>query len=161
MLDNVPCGTHLAIVERVEFFKSSRKGTPGLKVLFTLPELHTGGECDIWLSEKAIGMARHQLRKLGYNPDTGSLRELASDPLRLKGAEFDVSIEEEEYMGKFRKRAQIPTPRNDGLKVDEIMDLDVLLKAGAAKDKAPPAPAEPSPANDTWDNMPSDDDIPF
>jgi hypothetical protein len=165
-LENVETGTYPARVDRVEFFKS-RGGTPGLKVFFVLPDVGADGICDIWLSPKAIAMARQQLRKLGYNPDTGSLSELANHPDHLRGAEFDVEVYEDEYQGKFYKKAQIPIPRNDGLKSKEIDDLDKALKEGASKreGQAPPPASRPAPAAQPPRREPDKgidyDDIPF
>lgn len=162
-LENVEHGKHAARVDRVEFFKSSG-GTPGLKVFFVIPSLAgVDGICDIWLSPKAIGMARQQLRKLGYNPDTGTLSELANHPDHLRGAEFEVEVFEEEYNGKFYTKAQIPIPRNDGLKSNEINDLDKALKAGASKREGQvPPPAQPPKSAPPATQPGIDyDDIPF
>lgn len=133
--------------------KSKNKGTPSVHVVFEIDEeqeVHT----DIWLTEKAMGMARQQLKALGVDPDRVTLGQLSQGIDRLKGRECDVQIEMEEYQGTMQTKCRIFTGHGGGEKPSdaELDKLTLALRAAASdesktkaekKDGKPSAPPPP------------------
>ncbi len=106
----------------------------------------------IWLSEKSLNMAYKQLQKCGFDVEKEPLEILDSDPAHLAGRKVLIDVDEEEYQGKLRTRAQIVM--GDVTKAT-IRSLQAKLRA-VRTTKAPIVPKreeEPPPPDDT--------DIPF
>ena len=120
---------------------TSQAGTPGLAVRVGIMDDFAGAEEEItgtiWLSPKAMGMARMQLKALGFDCDTQELSEIGVS-VSFIDRECDVVLKEEQYKGKVsikmdRFGAGAPPPTKDAL---------VKAQAGlrAAKKARPPYP---------------------
>jgi hypothetical protein len=97
----------------------------------------------VWLTPKAMGMARGQLKVCGYDVDKQSLCELDADPNLLAGKTIPIEIEE--YAGTLQaKVCTSEAPSNKRMK-----ELDKALR-DVKKDRAP--------INQSSDG---DEDIPF
>lgn len=148
--------------------KSRTKGTPSLHLVFDCAgeELHA----DIWLTEKAAGMARAQLKAIGVDIDRVSLEQVAQGLDRLKGRECDVEIQHEEWQGNITVKCQIMTG-GGAPSAKELGSITSALRNAKGHDEAPTAPqtstprpaTKPAPAPTT--SPPYDannpDDIPF
>lgn len=140
-------------VKQAWMAKSKNKGTPSVHVVFEIDEeqeVHT----DIWLTEKAMGMARQQLKVLGVDPDRVTLGQLSQGIDRLKNRECDVQIEMEEYQGTMQTKCRIFTGHGGGERPSdaELDKLTLALRAAASdesktkaekKDGKPSAPPPP------------------
>ena len=70
----------------------------------------------IWLTEKSMGMARGQLKSLGFDVDKQSLEDLDTNQELLKGKTVEIEIEENEYQGKTTMQVRsIRVPKDKGL----------------------------------------------
>ena len=147
--------------------KSKAKGTPSVHLIFDCngEEVHT----DIWLSEKAMGMARQQLKAIGVDIDRVTLGKVAQGMDRLKGRECDVEIQFDEWQGNVTVKCQIPTGGGKPT-VSELDALTAGLRAAKSddskatpKDSKPSAPPPPSrPTKEQLAPLPGEpDDIPF
>ena len=106
----------------------------------------------IWLTEKARGMARGQLKACGFSVDSEELRVLEDNPEYLQGRKVPVEVYEDEYKGNLQQKARITTSE---VTVARIGSLQQMLRnakgegdATAAEEEAVAAGAE-------------EDDIPF
>lgn len=144
-------GTYKARVEK-HWFTTSQAGTPGLavKVLVADADSDWGDEQafvgTIWLSPKAMGMARSQLKALGFDCDLHDLDELESD-VSLVGREVEVELKEETYKNRTELRiarfgGQAPKPTPDAL-AKATAALRAAKKYHADADDQPPV-AEPA-----------------
>lgn len=86
----------------------------------------------VWLTEKAAGMARSQLKACGFDIDKQDLLTLATDPAFLKDREIPVEVFEEEYNGKLQTKARIPTS-DGGTSPTRINELQAMLRAAKKK----------------------------
>lgn len=77
---------------------------------------------NIWLSPKAMGMARRCLKLCGFDADKQSLCELDADPNLLQGNKLTIEIEE--YNGTLQ--AKIPTSEAPPKK--RLLELDKALR---------------------------------
>lgn len=118
-------------------------GKPAVKLIVAFS---TGAEADvlIWLTEKAAGIARTQLKKCGFMVDDRDLIELSENPNLLSGNKVQIVVDE--WNGKFR--AQIPLSTAPSKK-DMARLSGVLRNAKKKDDEAPPAKA------------PEDEGVPF
>jgi hypothetical protein len=116
----------------------------------------------IWLSSASMGMARSQLKALGFDCDKNDLSEIG-DTISLVGVEVDVQLKEEDYKGRISLKitrfggASPPTPK---ALADATAALRAAKKAAAATGAySAPEPPEAKPV----DPVPSapEDDIPF
>lgn len=105
----------------------------------------------IWLHEKAISMARAQLKKCGFDPDTQDVELLETQPTLLAGRVVEIGCED--YKGRIQARIftrDVPQPAQ----MKEITSMLRAAKGSSAKQTA--VTVAPAP-----DAFPSDDDIPF
>lgn len=102
----------------------------------------------VWLSEKAAGMARQQLRTCGFDVDKQSIVELDDNPTLLSGR--SIMLEVKEYNGK--PQYQIPTTTTPPKA--RMRELDSMLR-DAKKD----APKSATAAEDS--EAVAEEDIPF
>jgi hypothetical protein len=127
---------------------TSQNLNPGLAVTVAIFSDDGFGEEEIigkiWFSDKAMGMARAQLRALGFDPDSQDPAEIGFS-ISLVGNETEVILEEQEYNGRrelkvarFGKAA--PPPSKEALQA-----LGTKLRS-AKKAKPQPKPPDPSPA---------------
>lgn len=100
----------------------------------------------VWLTEKAAGVARAQLRVCGFDVDKLDTWELQENPSLLAGNLIPVEIEE--YNNKIQ--ARIPTSDAPGKKA--VASMTAALRK-AKRDGEPPVSAQKSAA--------SADDVPF
>lgn len=138
-------GIHKAIVKE-HWFTTSQGGNPGLAV-----KVGIAGDWDdeeimigtIWLTPKSMGMARIQLRALGFDCDTQDLADL-NDAISLVGHEVDVEIKEETYNNRTEMRIARfggPAPKPTAEKLGEATKA---LRAAKSQPKAKKA-KEPYP----------------
>lgn len=76
---------------------ATRTGTP-----YAFVRCGVDGEevpCTIWLTDKAMGMARAALRKCGFDVDTEDLDELRANPQLLAGNKVQIEVEDKEKYG--------------------------------------------------------------
>lgn len=130
---------------------------PAIRVVVRFAD---GEETDVvvWLTEKAIGIARQQLKKCGFDPDMEDLQILDDDPTRLAGNKIDIIVEE--FNGKLR--AQIPLKTTPSKK--EVTRLQGLLRSIKKDDPAPKANTSPHAEGAVLNPIsgePMEDDIPF
>lgn len=130
-----------------------QNATPAVRVY-----LRVNGEsldAVVWLTEKSMPMARAQLKLIGFDPDRQSMDELDEKPKLLAGRKCPVRIVEDDYNGKLRKKAEIPTGAGRVAKA-KLASLTQGLRAAASEEtkRAVNAPAGPA-------GRPPFDDIPF
>ncbi len=135
-------GKHRARVIEHCLFESEQKRTPGVRILFELaPYAGDGGDyvpvqTEIWLTPGAAKIARKSLRVLGFDLDSGHVKDLHERPTLLAGRECELEIGEEEYEGKKRLRVQwINDLKDPGAEGDGAGDGKTLYKKDAIKDK--------------------------
>lgn len=101
----------------------------------------------IWLTPKAMGMARAQLRQCGFEPDKDSLASLAEDNVLLRGRPVPIELYEDDYGGRIQLKAKIVT---NTVSKKKIGSLEAMLRdAGSTEPVSVVAPSE------------AEDDIPF
>lgn len=82
----------------------------------------------IWLTKKAEGIARAQLKVCGFDIDKEKLKTLVSDPERLKGKMIPVLVEE--WNGRLQASIVTNTTPSDS-RLDEIeAGLRTVKKSG-------------------------------
>lgn len=153
-MSRVMPGMHENVVIRSHKFREvGQKQTP----LFELTcELRSGDEIvvNIWMSEKAMGMARRRLKLCGFDPDRMSLADLQRNPRLLAGnviKKVDVEVD------RYGPKGEIP--------LKQEVDEDLLGRLTAGLRSAKKGPEEPvnteraDPPRETPQTY--DDDIPF
>ena len=110
---------------------------PVVKVFVKYPD-GEDGEVIIWLSEKAMGIARKSLKLCGFDPDTEDFGILADVQEHLKGRKIDIIAED--YNGKIR--AQIALG-NTALPKKDILSIQSALRAVKGS-KEPPVTPKPA-----------------
>lgn len=85
----------------------------------------------IWLSDKAMNMARAQLKLCGFEFGKDKLASLLEDPKYLAGRPIPVEIYEEEYNGKTNLKARIVTA---SLTKKRVAELDKKFTSGSSDD---------------------------
>lgn len=155
-------GSHRAIVTDHKWV-TSQAGTPGLEISVDIPDDFGTVDCmvgTIWMSEKSMGMARRQLKNLGFNPDTQSVGDIGGS-ISLREREIEIQVEEDEYKGKKKLKINFFGGRSGAAPAKEQLSaLDAALaaakKSGEEEDDAyhgpsvpppPQTPAEPVPLN--------------
>jgi hypothetical protein len=151
---------------RNHFWSRSRSGTEFLGVQFDVPSDFNDVEsitAQIWFTSKAMGMARSQLKALGFNCDTQDLAELGGS-ISLVGAETDIELQEHEYNGRYELRvvrigvskppdaarlkelgASLRAAKKSVAKVEELPPVGGMSPAEAANEVGAPRPAEDIP----------------
>lgn len=100
----------------------------------------------IWLTPKAMGIARAQLKKCGFDIDARLLTDLEDDQTLLAGN--IVPVEVEEYKGKLQVRILAREP----IKRERFSALTESLRAAKQSGEEPVSGSH---------NVVADDDIPF
>lgn len=110
----------------------------------------------IYLTPKAAGMARGQLKAVGFDSDKRSTAELSENKFLLAGAKCEVVVEDQEYNGKVYTRiARIQTPKVKLGKKDASSLDKMLREAKKNRDEEALTTAQVEPPDQP------DDDIPF
>ena len=99
-------------------------------------------EALIWLTPKAMGMARAALKKCGFDSDTHDVQELVDNPTLLEGEEVEIIVQD--YKGQRQASVNLRTAPSKKRLSEITKSLRDAKKSDA--DAAPP---------------PSGDDIPF
>ncbi len=135
-------GIYNAVVKQ-HCWITSRAGHPGLEVTVEVSDDWDSKPMTgtIWFTDKALGMARMQLRALGFDPDTQKVGDIGPR-ISLVGHQCEVELAEEDYNGrtslKIKRFGGRPKPPTD----DQLRNLDVLL--ARAKTRQPAADSEPA-----------------
>lgn len=82
----------------------------------------------IWLTEKAMRMARIALRACGFDVDKEDLNYLALQPTRLAGRK--VTIKTREYKGRVQAEIVLDAPPTD----ERMAELQKALRAAGESD---------------------------
>ena len=174
-------GIYKAVIKKHWFTTSAMKGTPGLAVKVEISDEWDEGQTfvgTIWLSPNAMGMARSQLKALGFDCDTHELSELEGE-VSLVDRAVDVELREEDFRGKTELKiarfgGSAPKPTKDALSsaTKELRAAKKAAKESESAAKATPAakpvaekkatpPSEPFPDVNAQPQEESGDDIPF
>jgi hypothetical protein len=125
-------GKHIGTVIRHDFGHSQVKGTPQFAIGFNVVS-ETGAEtitAYVYLTEKAMGMARKSLKAIGFDPDNESLQTLVDNPIKLIGREASLTIAEEQRQdGEYQLKVAYIDPVAEPPKAGEIASLDGALRA--------------------------------
>lgn len=145
---------------------TSAKGTLSVRVIVDIDDPDTGTPVrmtgNIWITERALGMARGQLKHLGFDIDAHDLSEI--DHGVLKGAACKVKLGIENYQGQDTLKIQMfggemkPKPA-------EIAKAQAALRAAKSKKaesqpELPPMAAAAAVVNDD-EPPPTGEGIPF
>ena len=128
-------------VVRATLGESKGKGTPYIGLTVRMPD---GDEIrgDIWLTDKALGRARRQLKVLGFDIDA---HDLDAVERALVGQTADFRVESDDYGGQVRYKASVVTSESS---VDpaKVASLTAKLRAakGGNREAGPGADAPPS-----------------
>lgn len=121
---------------------TAQSGNPGLAVTVDVIDGFGGVESmvgTIWFTPKSMGMARTQLRALGFDPDKQHVKDIGGS-ISLRDHECEVQIAEEDYKGrtslKIRMFGGLPKPPTAA----QLSALDAAL--AAAKKSGGKADAE-------------------
>jgi len=98
-------GIYKSVVEK-HWLTTSQVGNPGLSIKVKIDDDWDSGQTfigTIWFTEKSMGMARGQLRALGFDMDANELADL-EDTISLVGVKVDVELKEEVYNGRSELR---------------------------------------------------------
>lgn len=111
----------------------SATGTPFLRV-----DLNVDGVGSkttyVYLSEKALGMAKDRLRVCGFDFDHRDLGELEIDHELLAGNQVTVEIKQETYQNKPRERVEIVTDSRP-VSAAKLAHVQSLLRGEGADDE--------------------------
>lgn len=133
-------GKHQAKVVTCTYGHSSQKLTPQFEVVFLVDDA-TGGEQItgyIYLTEKAMGIARKSLKAMGFNPDDQELDVLVKNPALLAGNEAQIVVVEEEGQdGEYRMKVAFINPLPGPADANELKKLSKALRdvKGSTKPK--------------------------
>lgn len=135
--------------------KSRAKGTPCVTFHALIDNPLAGGPpidgyVNVWISDKAIGMAKSALKTLDFDIGTRSIYVLQEQPQLLSGKEFEVEVSEEEYNGKIQRRFNFYLG-SELVEEDEAKKIDALLRAAPKpkeEKKAAAVPAKRTPKPD-------------
>jgi len=138
-----------------KFGTTRAKGTPYLEIE---AELNTGHRVPIkvWMSEKAMGMARRALKLCGFDPDANSLEALENNPRLLANVRIPlIDVEVHETYGA-----------QGSISFDQKVDQGVLRSITEGLRKAKKADVDepdvsPRDAASSAGADVGDDDIPF
>jgi len=96
-------GKHIATVVGTSMGES-RKGTPYVEARFMVGEELINGK--IFLTPRAMGVARKSLQAMGLDIDAVGLSALDLDPKMLDGNTCEIDVEEEEYNNKLYSKVK-------------------------------------------------------
>lgn len=140
-------GKHQAKVVTCTYGHSSQKLTPQFEVVFLVDDA-TGGEQItgyIYLTEKAMGIARKSLKAMGFNPDDQELDVLVKNPALLAGNEAQIVVVEEEGQdGEYRMKVAFINPLPGPADLNELKKLSKALRDVKGSTKKKPAPVAAS-----------------
>lgn len=106
----------------------------------TVGEQDESNKILIWLTDKALGIARRHLKTCGFDPDKEELGVLIDNPERLKGKELDVLVEQK---GNYFN-VSLPLG-NAAPSKTEVARLGAGLRSVKKVEEEPPAPNAPDP----------------
>ncbi len=126
-------GKQTGIVIKTEYGHSEQKGTPRFRVYFEVENMIDGTReaihGDIYLTDKAMGMARKSLKALGFDPDKQDLDALVSNPNLLTGNKATLDIQEEhDQKGNPRLKVAFINPLPKPPEKDELKKLSQALR---------------------------------
>lgn len=112
-------------------------------------KLEDGSEYEalIWMTQAAMNMARGQLRRCGFDPDTQDIEELATNATLLEGNRVPLLFEV--YKGKLQARIDLSGPPAKG----EMARLTQALRDAKSQEPGPVSVDEAPPLTDS--------DVPF
>lgn len=96
----------------------------------------------IWLTEKAMGMARAQLRQCGFDADKDSLAVLSENNAFLRGRKVPVEVYTEEYKGRETLKAKIQT---NAVSKKRIESLGKMLRSSGREEPISMVPEDDIP----------------
>jgi len=113
-------------VLRATLGESKGKGTPYIGLVVRMPD---GDELrgDIWLTDKALGRARRQLKVLGFDIDAHDLDAVET---ALVGQTADFRVESDDWNGQVRYKASVVTSESS---VDPAKIASLTARLRAAK----------------------------
>ena len=128
-----------------------RSAGSGTEFIYIRVEIEDGPErasmpIQIWLTEKAMGMARAQLRQCGFDVDKDPLASLSESNTLLQGRKVPVELYEEEWKGRMQMKAKIVTA---GVSKKRIGALEKMLR-----DKGGDEPVSAVAAEEPVDDIP-------
>ena len=139
-------GKYIATVQSHQL-TNSKAGTWGVLVNFTVDEEEISGT--IWLTGKAMGIARKSLKAIGFDPDTENISILNLDHGHLTGHQCEIDVQEETYQGVERLKIAWINPLPRELTDDDAMTLTESLRNAKHPDEVridePPAEPEQPP----------------
>ena len=110
---------------------TAQSGNPGLAVTVDVIDGFGGVESmvgTIWFTPKSMGIARTQLRALGFDPDKQHVKDIG-ESISLRDHECEVQIAEEDYKGRTSLRIRmfggLPKPPTAA----QLSALDAALAA--------------------------------
>ena len=159
---NLDLGDYVGTVVATQLVELGQNRTPALKV-----RVDVEGEVVepvVWITPKALGMARQALKAIGFDIDGRNIEELDENPKALAGNPCPVRVVEDDYGGKLRKKAEIITstaariakPRMDAITraLRDAASDETKAKNAASPPPAapatPPAAAAPAPRRPAW-----------
>lgn len=141
--------------------RNAHTGSLGVSLLVEIEEPDTGQPFringDIWITDKAIRMARAQLKALDFDIDAHDLSEINNGV--LVGKTCRVMVDLEEFRGEERlkiKRFGEPPPPSP----ESIAEAQAALRAARHKKEKPEATSQ-APDNNAAATPLTDSDIPF
>src|SRR5687768_11675104 len=91
--------------------KDNEKKTPYVKIKAEVygdePQVQTVF-IEVYISKAALGMARRQLKLVGFDIDKEPIHKLENGSEHLKGTRFEVECYEDTYNDKTRTKYRIP-----------------------------------------------------
>ena len=110
--------------------ESAKKKTPYVNLKFSVMDgdQEITNFLPIWISDKAIGMARKSLKLIGFDLEKESIYTLANGSTLLAGNEFEVEVFEEEYKGEMQTKYRIPMG-DAPLSAESASKVDAMLKS--------------------------------
>lgn len=111
--------------------RQSQKGTWGLWVLFDVGESGPGQEqmgTTIWLSDKAMAMARKSIKAMGFDIDKHDLGQLDKARTALAGRKVEVEVGEETYKGETSIKIKFINRLREPITEDESKSLTHALR---------------------------------
>ena len=130
-------GTYSATVIKTRFGEAST-GTPFISVQFSVTD-DTGTVEEIWgniyLSPKAMPMARKSLKAIGFDIDNRSLCDLEDQPEILASNECEIVVDEEEYRGVASLKVKYINRKRTKLGRETLSRYDAALRAAKHQDE--------------------------
>jgi hypothetical protein len=106
-----------------------RSAGTGSEFVYLLLEIPDEGNisAQIWLTKKALPMAKGQLKACGFDYGNESLVILKTNRSHLMGKTLDIDVEEETWKGDTRLKARIVASEVTKKRIESI---DSMLKSG-------------------------------